>query len=171
MGTVIYSANSFRAFLPTFGTIAFMLLIAVVGLASVLLNRNQSRGARIGLGLAGGFLLIVGFVSAVFTVFTMLGGQKTVSVLLNNKREAIDNCDSGGGTCTRLVLETQANGGQNLYDFTVPQSAFDRTEIGQCYQVTYYPSTGLSPKFSESDSYVSTPNVTRIEQVDISACQ
>jgi len=168
MGTVIYSASSFQAFLPTFGTIAFMLLIAAVGLASAFLNRNQSRGARIGLGIAGGFLLIAGGATAIFTLFTMMGGQKTVNVLLNNKREAADNCGDGD-TCTRLVLETQA--GSNFYDFSVPQSAFDKTEEGQCYQVTYYPSTGLFSPSSDSASYTSTSNVTQIKQVNLSACQ
>ncbi len=168
MGTVIYSASSFQAFLPTFGTIAFMLLIAVVGLASAFLNRNQGRGARVGLGIAGGFLLIAGGVTAIFTLFTMMGGQKTVNVLLNNKREAVDNCGDNN-TCTRLVLETQ--GGASYYDFTVPQGAFDKTEEGQCYQVTYYPSTGLFSPPSNSASYTATSNVTQIKQVDLSACK
>lgn len=168
MGTVIYSASSLQAFLPTFGTTAFMLLIAVVGLASALLNHNQSRGARIGLGAAGGFLLIAGCLMAIFTVFTLMSGQKTVSVLLNNKREAVDNCGDGN-TCTRLVLETQ--GGTSFYDFTVPQSAFDKTEEGQCYQVAYYPSTGLFSPSSNSASYTATSNVTQIKQVDLSTCQ
>lgn len=169
MGTVIYSASSFQAFLPTFGTIAFMLTIAVVGLASAFLNRNQSRGARIGLGLAGGFLLLAGGATALFTLFTMMSGQKTVNVLLNNKRVAVDNCDSPGGTCTRLVLETQRGG--NFYDFNVPQSAFDKTDEGQCYQVTYYPNTGLFSPSGDSASYTSTSNVTQIKQVDRSTCQ
>lgn len=169
MGNVIYSASSFQAFLPAFETIAFVLLIAVVGLGSSLLNRKQSRGARIGLGVAGGFLLIVGFVLAVFTVLMLMSGHKTVNVLLNNKREAVDNCGDNGQTCTRLVLETQ--GGSTLYDFTVPQRAFEKAAIGRCYQVSYYPNTGLFSSSDGPDSYVATSKVTQIKGLALSACQ
>ncbi|HEX2698022.1 MAG TPA: hypothetical protein VHM28_09955 [Anaerolineales bacterium] len=170
MDTVIYSASPFQAFLPTFGTIAFMLLIAVVGLASAFLNRNQGRGARIGLGIAGGFLLIAGCVFAAITLIAITNGQKTVSAMLNDKIVAHDNCGDNGSTCTRYVLETTT--GSNAYDFNVPQSAYDKAQTGTCYKFTYFPKKGLfSEPSTGSGSYQQVDQVTRIEIADAESCQ
>jgi hypothetical protein len=162
MGPVIYSASPFRAFLPTLGTIAFMFLIAIIGLASAFLNRKQGRGARIGLGIAGGFLLIAGLVLAGFTLVSLIGGQKTVTVMLNDKTIAEDNCGDNGETCARYVLETSA--GTGAYDFNVPLEAYDRVQVNTCYQFSYFPRHGLfSEPSAGTGAYQQVDQVTRIQ--------
>jgi len=169
MGTVIYFASPFQAFLPTFGTIAFVLLIAIAGLLSALLNRRQSRGARLGLGIAGGFLLIAGCAFAAFTLVSLQSGQKTVSAMLNEKTTAQDNCGDDGGTCTRYVLETSA--GPDAYDFNVASEAYDKAVVHTCYTFTYYPKRGLfSEPSSSTGSYHQVDQVTRIEAADAASC-
>jgi len=168
MGTVIYSTSQFQAFLPTFGTIAFILVIAVFGLGSAFLNRNQRRGSRVGIGIAGGFLLVVGCVFAVLTFFTIMNGHKTVNVLLNSKTIAHDN-NGNGQTTTRFVLET--NRGNDLYDFNVPQNAYDKANVNTCYQITYFPRTALfSDPPTGNGSYQQVDAVTNVEIAEPSAC-
>jgi hypothetical protein len=168
MGDVIYSASPFQTFLTSFGTILFFFVLGGVGVGSAFLRSGQTRGARVGLGLAGGVLLIAGCAMSVVTFQSLTTGSKNVAARLNDKTKATDNCGDGD-TCSRFVLEMQA--GQKFYDVTVPEGAFDRTEIGRCYQVTYYPNTGLFSPSANSDSYQAISNVSRIEQLDTAACQ
>ncbi len=168
MSTVIYSANPLQAFLPTFEVIGFFFVIAGFGLGSAFFGRNQSRGGRIGLGAAGSVLAIAGCATLVFTIYLLMGGQKTATVLLNKKAVVEDNCNNGR-TCTRLVLEMQA--GEKFYDFAVQQNAFDKASVGGCYQVDYYPTTGIFTPSVQTDSYTATSNITRIKQMEASSCQ
>lgn len=169
MGTVIYSASPLQAFLPTFGTIALIFVIALFGLGSAFLNRNQRRRSRVGIGIAGGFLLVVACGFAVSTFFTVMTGHKIANVLLNSKMIAHDN-KSNGGSGTRFVLET--NAGSDLYDFNVPQTVYDKADVNTCYQITYFPKTVL---FSDppmgNGSYQQVDSVTSIEVADPSTCQ
>jgi apolipoprotein N-acyltransferase len=168
MGTVIYSASPLQAFLSTFGVIALILLIALFGIWSAFFDRKQRRNSRIGLRIAGGFLLIVSCGFSILTLITILNGHKTVNVLLNNKMIAHDNL-SNGKSGTRFVLETGA--GPDLYDFNIPQSAYDKAEVNTCYQITYYPKNVI---FSEpavgAGSYQQVDAVTQIEMIDPANC-
>jgi len=168
MGTVIYSAGPLQAFLPSIEVIVVFFVIAGLGLATAFFGRNQSRGSRIGLGIAGGVLVIAGCATLIFTIYLLTGGRKTATVMLNKKTVVEDNCNNGR-TCTRLVLETQS--GEKLYDFAVQQSAFDRATVGSCYQVDYYPSTGIFTPSVQTDLYTATSNITQIKQLEPASCQ
>ncbi len=169
MGAVIYSASPLQAFLPTFGTIAIILVIAVVGLISTFGGRKQGSGSRVGLGIAGGFLLVVGLGYAFLTLLTIVNGHKTVNVLINNKMVAHDN-RSNGGSGTRFVLETSA--GPDLYDLNIPENVYNTAEVNTCYRVTYFPKTVIfSDPPTGNGSYQQVDSVTQIEVAAPSACQ
>lgn len=168
MGTVIFSAGPLQTFLTSLGTILFFFVLGGISLGRALTGGQQGRGARLGLGLAGTVLLAAGVAMAFATIQTITSGDRTVAALLDDKVKARDSCGDGD-TCLRFVLEMRAGG--TSYDFSVPESAFERAEIGSCYQVTYYPNKGLFSEPAQAESYVATSNVTRIEQVDPGACR
>ena len=158
MDPVIYSASPIQAFLGTIGGIAFMLLLSVAGAGWAMVNRRESKVARIAAGCASVVVLIAGLALAFFSITNALNGSKTVSVSLDRKREVTANCDNG--PCTSLVLETHS--GTNYYDFTVARSAYDRAEEGACYAVTYYPS---GSRQEAANTYETSFTITRIEKV------
>lgn len=169
MGTVIYSASPLQAFGGSLETILFILGMGVVGIGIAIFRRNQARGTRILTGALGVFLLIVGLVYAAITLASAASGAKTVAVRLNNKTIAQDNCGDNGETCTRYVLETSA--GTVFYDFNVASDAYDRAQVNNCYQVTYYTSKSPFNVVADTSTYHQIDAVTRIEAADSAACQ
>jgi hypothetical protein len=169
MGTVIYSTSPLGAFLGTFLTTAFLLVIGVVGLAWAIFNRKQGKGARIAAGCAGLFLCGIGALTVGYTLLSMFTGTKTATVLVNQKTVAHDNCGDNGQTCDRYVLETSAP--PKSYDFTVEKRAFDDVREGGCYEISYFPNTGLFATDYGTDLYVASGHVSRIVQADASACK
>ncbi len=167
MSTVIYSASPFQAVLGILETIAFVFVIGLVGIGIALFRQKQSRSARIIVGVLGIFLVIVSFVSAGFTFASVSNGAQVVTANLNNKTIAEDNCGDNGGTCKRFVLETTENA--TVYDFNVPQDAYEVAQINTCYKFTYYPNSGLFAQ--DTNSYRQINYVSRIETADPAACQ
>ena len=169
MDTVIYSASPLQAMLGSLGTVLFIFGIGIVGIGVAIFRRNQSRGSRIATAAAGVFLLIAGMVYAGITLGSLLRGAQTVTVLLNNKIIAEDNCGDNGDTCTRYVLETSTHTAG--YDFNVPPAAYEQAQMNTCYRVSFY--TGKSPfnVVAETNSYHQVDAVTRIETADPAACQ
>lgn len=159
MDPVIYSASPIQAFLGTIGGVAFMFFLGVAGGGWALFRRNEATAARIAAGCASLVVLAAAAGLAFFSVSSALGGDQTVTVLLDRKRVVNSNCESG--TCTSYVLETHA--GQIYYDFTVARSAFDKAEEGACYAVTYYPPNSIQ---DETPAYQTAFNITRIEKVN-----
>jgi hypothetical protein len=169
MGTVIYSASPFQAMLGPLGTVLFILGIGIIGIGVAIFRRNQSRGARIGIAAAGAFLLIVGIVYAGITLASASSGAQTVTVFLNNKTIAEDNCGDNGETCTRYVLET--SNPTDSYDFNVPSEAYDVAQVNTCYDVSFYASKSPFSVAADTSSYHQVNSVTRIEVADAGACQ
>jgi hypothetical protein len=167
MGTVIYSASPFQAFLGTFEAILFIFVIGLIGLGIALFRRKQGRSARILVGILGIFLVIVSFITAAITMVSITTGVQTVSAQLNTKSIAEDNCGDNGETCTRYVLETMSSA--TAYDFNVPQDAYDKAQVNTCYKFFYYPGKGLFS--NDASSYQQINNVSRIEVADPSGCQ
>lgn len=170
MGTTIYSTTPFWIFLSTFGTLAFLIVLGIVGLIYAVFRTKEKKGSRIGAGCAGLFLCAVGALALGFTLLNMMTGTQTATVLLNNKRVVHENCGDNGSTCTRYVLETTA--GPKSYDFTVEERAFNAAEEKGCYRVTYYPNKGLFGMLSDlPDTYIATSFVIRIEQMQAGDCK
>jgi hypothetical protein len=167
MGTVIYSASPFQAFLGTFEAVLFIFVIGLVGIGIAIFRRKQGRNTRLLTGILGAFLVIVSFVTASITFGSVSNGVQTVTANLNNKTIAEDNCGDNGETCQRFVLETTTN--SITYDFNVPQAAYDNVQIDTCYKFTFYPNAGLFP--NDTNSYQQINNVSRIETADPGACQ
>lgn len=170
MGTVIYSASPLQAMLGALGTILLLLGIGIVGIGAAIFRRNQSRGSRIGLAIAGVFLLIVGLIYAGITLVSASSGAQTVNVLLNDKSIAQDNCGDNNGTCTRYVLETNSHN-TVFYDFNVPSAAYDRAQVNTCYAISFYSSKSPFNVAADTSSYHQVNAVTRIEVADAAACQ
>jgi hypothetical protein len=167
MGSVIYSASPFQAFLGTFETVFFIFVISLVGVGIAFFKRNQSRSARLLVGVLGGFLLIVSLITAAFTLISVTKGALTVTANLNNKTIAKDICGDNGETCERYVLETTKN--TIAYDFNVPQDAYDKAQLNTCYKFTYFPNKGLFS--NDTNSYQQINNVSSIETADPAACR
>ena len=168
MNTVVYSASPLWIFMSTFLGLGIVMVLGVFGLLYAIFRRREKMFQRIIMAVLGLFLCAVGVLGLGFTGLSILNGANTATVLLNNKRIAEDNCGDNGDTCTRLVLETGA--GTHSYDFTVEQRAFDATEKGGCYRVTYYLNQGLFGT-TGTDLYVASDHVTRIEQMQPGECR
>ena len=168
MGTVLYSASPFESLFSVLGTPIGLLVLGIIGLGWAITNRNQGRGSRIGAGIAGGFLVIVGLIYGALSLGSLLRGGTTVSVLLNSKQVAQDNCNNGD-TCTRYVLETST---ENVYyDFDVPSGVYDAAQINTCYQISYYDSRSPFNVAADTQGYHQVSAVTRVQLVDPSTCK
>jgi amino acid transporter len=168
MGTVLYESSPFQAFLGSFGTILFLVVIGVVGIGMAILRRNQRRSTRILTGALGAFLIMVSCVFAVLTLFSFSSGARTIALRLDNKTIANDNCGDNGETCTRYVLSSTTS--TNAYDFDVPQSVYQKAKLKVCYQISYYPNTSFFGLWLNTSSYQRIDNITRIAVADPGAC-
>jgi hypothetical protein len=168
MGTVIYSASPLQAMFSTLGTVAFLIGLGFVGILAAIFRQGQSRGARIGLGVASVFLIFVGLFMGVISYISLSSGAQTVAARLNDKHIRQENCGDNGDTCTRYVLET--NAGEVYYDFVVTSQAYDQAEVSTCYQVSFYKSKSPFNVVADTDTYHRIEAVTRIEVADPSAC-
>ena len=168
METTIYSASPLWAFMGTFVGIASVLVLGVVGLVYAVFRRKEKKIARVAMGCAGLFLCVMGALALGYTALTITTGAKTATVLVNDKTEAHDNCGDNGSTCIRYLVETTS--GPKSIDFTVEKRAYEAVQVGNCYEVTYYPSQGLFPR-EGGDLYESISYVTGIKQLGSGACQ
>ncbi|NWF65592.1 MAG: hypothetical protein HXY38_14950 [Chloroflexi bacterium] len=78
------------------------------------------------------------------------------------------NCENGGICLTYTV---EATDGLKLFVFEIPKDAWDRVEIGACYEFTYYsaqPMLGLSAPENEFINSYETVAVTM--QIIRAAC-
>ncbi len=167
MDSVIYSVSPLRAFTGGFVVIAFMLGLGVIGALWAAFNRRERALGRIVTGCASIILLLAGIGVVITLVRTVQSGDKTVVVLVNERKEVVSNCGNSNGTCTSYLLET--NAGQKFYDFTVAKVAWEKAEVGACYEFTYYPGQSLFGQYLQeqdySDSYEAASTITRIEKV------
>jgi len=168
IGMNIYSVSPLGAFQGMLLTIGGVLAIGVVGLVYAILQRRQGKKGWVGLGIAGLFLCLMGILVLGVTVANMSTSTQTVTVRLDQKTVAEDNCGEGS-TCTRYILGMTA--APMSYDFTVARRAYDAVQEGQCYQVVYYPNKGLFAADANADGYVASSYITRITQADPGACQ
>jgi len=131
MGEVIYAASSLKAF---GSLIAVILVLGLVGLLGAVL---------------------------IYMVYnSMTSGSETMTVQVNDKQIANDNCGNGE-TCKRYILETQSNA--RSIDLVVNEDAYDKVQTASCYVVTYYFGNGLFGKPENGSSYDSIDTITRIE--------
>jgi len=168
MDTVIYSASPLEAFGGLLGTILFMVVLGLIGLGAAIFQPKRGKGARIGLGIAGVFLLIAGCVTAVLTYRSISSGAETVAAHLNNKTIAHENCGDNGETCARYILET--NTGGVSYDFVVNAQAYELAQVNTCYQVTFYKSKSPLSVAADVETYHRIEAITRIAVADGTAC-
>ncbi len=171
MGTVIYSTSPVQAMFSTLGTVAFLIGLGLVGIVAAIFRKGQSRGARFALGLAGVFLIFVGFVTGVISYISLSSGAQTVAARLNDKTITQESCGRGGeDPCTRYILET--NAGDVYYDFVVNSQAYDQAQVNTCYQVAFYKSKSPFNVVADTDiTYHRVESITRIEVADAAACR
>jgi hypothetical protein len=169
MGTVIYEASPFQAFLGSLGTILLLLVIGVVGIGIAIFRRKQRGSTRILTGALGAFLIIVSCVVTVFTLYSFSSGTRTIALRLDNKTIANDNCGVNGETCTRYVLSSTTS--TNAYDFDVSQNVYQKAKLKVCYQISYYPNTGFYGLWQNTSSYQRIDNITKIAVAEPNACQ
>src|SRR5215216_1114511 len=135
MGEVIYAASSLKAFGSLIAVILVLGLVGLLGVLNGIFRRKEKLFVRIARGCAGIFFWLLGAV-LIYVVFNaMTTGSETTTVHVNDKQIATDNC-ADGGTCTRYILETQANA--RFLDLVVSEEAYNKVQIDSCYSVTYY---------------------------------
>ena len=167
MGTVIYSAGPFQAFLGSLGLILFIFAIGLVGIGIAVFRRGQSRSVRVLTGALGGFLVIISFVVAVISLASISSGTKIVTLKLDNKRIVEDNCGDNGETCARYALESTTS--TTAYEFDVSQDTYNKMQVNICYRFSYFPNKGL---FSgEPSSFQQIDRIALIESTDPASCQ
>ena len=169
MGTVIYEASPFQAFLGSIGTTLFLVVLGAVAIGMSVFRSKIKKLTRVVTGLAGAFLLAASCVLAALTFLSFSGGARTVLLMLDDKTVAVDTCGDNGGTCNRYVLSATTNA--NSYDFDVPYDVYNKVRLNTCYQFTYYPNTGLFDLGSNMGSYHRIDNITRIAAADRAGCQ
>ncbi len=167
MGTVIYSASPFQAFLGSSGPVFIILVLGLVAIGLAIFRRHQSTWWRILMGGVGGFLVIVSFVVALIILMSVSGGTRKVTLNLDDKRIVEDNCGDNGETCARYVLESTTSAA--AYEFDVPQDAYEKAEVHTCYDFTYYPNKGLFS--NDATSFQQIDHIALIETADPAACQ
>ncbi len=169
MGTVIYEAGPFQAFLGSMGTTLFLVVLGVAAIGVAVFRRKDKKLTQVSTGIAGAFLLIVSCALAALTIFSYTSGARTLSLILNDKTVATDNCGDNGATCTRYVLS--ATTPTNVYDFDVPQDVYNKVQMNACYQIAYYPNTGFLGLWLNTSSYQRIDNITKIAVADPATCQ
>jgi hypothetical protein len=167
MGTVIYSAGPFQAFLGSLGLILFIFAIGLVGIGIAIFRRSQSRSLRVLTGTLGGFLVIVSFVVAAISLLSASSGTKLVTLKLDNKRIVEANCGDNGETCARYALESTT--GTTAYEFDVSQDTYNKVQVNTCYNFSYYPNPGLFS--SDTSSFQQIDRIALIETTDPASCQ
>ena len=168
MGAVIYSASPLRAMLGSFAGVVLFFGIGGIGILAAIFRKSQGKTARIIMGLAGAFLLVVGVILAGYTLVSLSSGTQSVTVYLNDKTTSESPCGDDS-TCTNYILETSA--GAEQYDFNVPQDAYNAAQINTCYQIDFYRAKSFFNLSVETETYHQVNSVTRIEVADPSACQ
>jgi hypothetical protein len=165
MGNLIYSVSPLQAFRESFGIVAFLFALGVLGVGMGILRRRDKVFARFVMGILGILLFVVSATLAFITIRSITGGAQTFSAQLNDKQIANDNCgdSSTPSTCARYILETRAD--STLYDLDVTKETYEKAQINSCYSVTYYPSQGLFGRPAYLNGYQSVSNITQIESV------
>ncbi len=175
MDTVIYTASPLQAFLSNIVYIGVFFLLGFGGIILAFIksksrkNKTQEKIEKVVLGCASIVLLLAGVLTAFVSINTFLTGDKTVTVIVDDKQIVEKTCGTNKNrfrTCTSYVLETHAD--QKYIDFTVPQDVWGKIQPNVCYQFTYYPSRSLfgdSLQEDTTNSYESASNITQIEQV------
>ena len=169
MGTVIYEASPFQAFLGSIGTALFLIVLGVVAIGLAVFRSKDNRFRRISTGLAGAFLLLVSCVLAATTIYSLSSSTQTIALVLNDKTIAADTCGDNGETCNHYVLSATTN--TNAYDFDVPYDVYNTVQLNTCYQFTYYPNTGFLGLRPNTSSYHQIDNITKIAVADPATCQ
>jgi hypothetical protein len=162
MGEVIYSTTSWQTFFWSFVIILVLGVLGLIGVLNGIFRRKEKTFVRIVRGCAGIFLWVIGLAFAFVVFRSITSGSKTITVHLNDKQIATDNCGDGD-TCKRYVLETQS--GTNFVDIDVNETAYNKAQIDSCYAVTYFSGKGFFGGSESENSYQSIHNVTRIEAV------
>lgn len=167
MGTIIYSASPFQAFLGSLGLILLIFAIGLVGIGIAVFRRGQSRSVRVLTGALGGFLVIASIIVAVISLASVSGGTKMVTLKLDNKRIVEDNCGDNGETCARYALESTTS--TTAYEFDVSQDVYNKVQVDTCYSFSYFPGKGLFS--SDTSSFQQIDRIALIESTDPASCQ
>ena len=160
MGEVIYAASSLKAFGSLIAVILVLGLVGLLGVLNGIFRRKEKPFVRIARGCAGIFFWLLGAVLIYMVYNSMTSGSETMTVQVNDKQIANDNCGDGE-TCKRYILETQSNA--RSIDLVVNEDAYDKVQIDSCYVVTYYSGNGLFGRSGNEPSYDLIDTITRIE--------
>jgi len=160
MGEVIYAASSLKAFGSLLIVIVIFGLLGLLGVLNGIFRRKEKPFVRIARGCAGVFFWLLGAVLIYVVYNSLTGGSETMTVQVNDKQIANDNCGDGE-TCQRHILESQSNA--RSIDLVVNEEAYNKVQIDSCYLVTYYSGNGLFGRSANGSSYDLIDTITRIE--------
>ena len=167
MGEVIYAASTLKAFLASFVVLLFLFLLGLLGVLNGIFRRQEKTFVRIARGCAGFFLWVIPAVFAFLVFRSMTTGAEEVTVHVNEKQIAHDNCGDNS-TCDRHILETQS--GTKFYDMEVSEEAYDKVQIDSCYKVTYFSGAGFFGPSTQPESESTYQYLSTITRIETAAC-
>ncbi len=145
MNDVLYSANLLQVFGVQIAMSVFVFVLGIVGIVRVFSQKHSlvARGVIIVFSL---IVMMAGLLLFAATWYASTGATKMMSARLTGKNIVYRNTsDSTPAPIYRLDLGLTTA-------FDIPDAdAYKKMNIGECYQVTYYPSfsLGLAPDTSQ----------------------
>ena len=141
--TEIYTASPLQAFFTNIITVIVLFVIGLSGLGTIF-RRQAAVWARALGGMFGLALICASLAVSTLTVYQYTSGTQTLTARLTQKQIARSS-DSNGNPVDNYRLFFG-----NTATFDVERSAYDKLTQGGCYQVVYYPSTGILGLFGVS---------------------
>ena len=160
MGEVVYAASSLKAFGSLIAVILVLGLVGLLGVLNGIFRRKEKPFVRVARGCAGVFFWLLAAVLIYVVYNSMTSGSEIMTVQVNDKQVANDNCGDGE-TCKRYILESQSN--VRSIDLVVNEETYNKVQIDSCYSVTYYSGNGLFGRSENGSSYDLIDTITRIE--------
>jgi uncharacterized membrane protein len=141
MSDALYSANPLQIFGVQIAISVFLVGLGIVGLARLFREKHSflARGVIVVFSL---IVMLAGALLLIATWYSSAGATKTMTARLTGKNIVYTNTsDSTPSPTYRLDLGL-------TIAFDIPDAdAYGKMNVGDCYQVTYYPSfsLGLAP--------------------------
>jgi hypothetical protein len=163
----VYIANILETFQSEIIAVALLIGLGVLAIPMVFFGK---RGvvSRIVIGACSVFLIVAGLAVGAVTVSQYNSGSKILTARLTQKQVVETEDSEGNGT-----IETYRLFFGDVTAFDVPQSAYAKMTVQNCYQLTYYPAKGLLEMLGQSTNVPPTTSgaVSSIKQDNNEPCK
>lgn len=156
----IYTANLLEAFQSQIIALALLIGLGILAIPMIFLGK-RGLVSRIVIGVCSILLIVAGLALGGATTNQYNSGSKVLTARLTQKQ--VVETENSDGTAT---ISTYRLSFGSVTDFDVPQRAYDKMTVKDCYQVTYYPAKGLLEMLGQSTNVPPTTSgaVSSIKQ-------